>query len=295
MNTPNTSKDHIVLVPVDFSELSRHAMYHAAKMAELYDDQITLLHIIDNSPLSFMDASKIDLMKKGINLKMDELIADINSKHPAITVNKLIKQGRVHKLIVETADELNCDTIIMGSNGEAGLEKIVGSTTSRVMNAASVPVVVVKGAAKRTNYDRIVLPIDLTKESKQKVSVAIHIAKKYHSEVHILSEFESDEFLRKKVMANLNQVETLLAKNSIKSVSKITHDEDYPGHIGKDTLTYSQQIDADLILIMTQQESGFSEFFLGSYAQQIVNQSEITVMCVNTKEVSKFYGTEGFY
>ena len=93
----------------------------------------------------------------------------------------------------------------------------------------------------------------------------------------------------------MRQVENMLTKNNVRWVSKITDDKNYPGNIGADTIRYSEDVDADLIMIMTQQETGFSELFLGSYAQQVINNSSVPVMCINPKEVFKFYGTEGFY
>ena len=296
MTSIETPKDHIVLVPVDFSDLSKHALFHAAKMASLFNDQITLLHIIETGGMfSFLDKSNKALMEVGILQKFSELESDIKNQYPNIQINHLIKEGRPHKVIVEVADELNCDSIVMGSNGEAGLEKIIGSTASRVITASNVPVIVVKSSPKRPNYNKIVLPIDLTKETKQKVGMAMHLAQKFDSEIHVIAEIEGDEFLRNKINANMHQVENMLTKNNVRWVSKITDDKNYPGNIGADTIRYSEDVDADLIMIMTQQETGFSELFLGSYAQQVINNSSVPVMCINPKEVFKFYGTEGFY
>lgn len=296
MTSIETPKDHIVLVPVDFSDLSKHALFHAAKMANFFNDQITLLHIIETSGMfSFLDKSNKELMQVGIQQKFAELESEIKKQYSNIVVNTLIKEGRPHKVIVETADELNCDSIVMGSNGEAGLEKIVGSTASRVITASNVPVIVVKSSPKRPNYNKIVLPIDLTKETKQKVGMAMHLAQKFNSEIHVIAEIEGDKFLINKINANMRQVENMLTKNNVRWVSKITDDKNYPGNIGLDTIKYSNDVDADLIMIMTQQETGFSELFLGSYAQQVINNSSVPVMCINPKEVFKFYGTEGFY
>lgn len=296
MTSIETPTDHIVLVPVDFSELSKHAVFHATKMAGLYNDQISLLHIIDNSGIfSFLDKSNEELMKEGILKKMEDLENQIKASQPGIVVNKIIKEGKPHKVIVETADELKCDSIVMGSNGESGIEIIVGSTASKVIASANVPVIVVKSSPKNPTYDKIVLPIDLTKETKQKVSMAIHLAKKFGSEIHVISEVEGDEFLMNRVNANMRQVEQILTENQVKWVSKITDKKNYPGNIGQDTVKYADEVNADLIMIMTQQEIGFSEFFIGSYAQQVINKSRVPVMCISPKEVFKFYGTDGFY
>ena len=68
----------------------------------------------------------------------------------------------------------------------------------------------------------------------------------------------------------------------MKFTTKVLDDEKYPGKFYMDTLQYADEINADLIMVMTQQEKGgFSEYLLGSYAQQIVNyHSSVPVMCI---------------
>lgn len=296
MNSIETPQDHNVLVPVDFSDLSKHALFHGAKMANLFNDSITLLHTLETGGLfSFIDKTNKDLLYEGTNKKMDDLIRDLNAQYPNIKVNKLIKEGKPHKVIVETAEDVKCDAIVMGSNGEAGIEKLLGSTASKVITGANVPVVVVKRSPKRPDYKKIVLPIDLTKETKQKVGMAVHLAKKYNSEVHVIAEAEGDEFLRNKINHSMRQIENILDEHGVKWISKITDAQNYPGHIGDDTIKYSEEIDADMILIMAQQETGLTDLFIGSQSQQVINRSHIPVMCILPKETYKFFGTDGFY
>ena len=92
MTSIETPKDHIVLVPVDFSDLSKHALFHAAKMASLFNDRITLLHIIETGGMfSFLDKSNKALMEVGILQKFSELESDIKNQYPNIQINHLIK------------------------------------------------------------------------------------------------------------------------------------------------------------------------------------------------------------
>jgi nucleotide-binding universal stress UspA family protein len=52
----------------------------------------------------------------------------------------------VHEGIVDTADAIGADLIVMGSHGRSGIEKLLlGSVTQRVLQDAKVPVLVVKG------------------------------------------------------------------------------------------------------------------------------------------------------
>jgi nucleotide-binding universal stress UspA family protein len=288
-----------IIVPVDFSVTSQNALMHAADHAAVFDNYIVMVHILEESYLSnlFGGQSKNDLVKVGIDQKMADMKASVKDKYPNLSIESIIYEGKVYKAIVEISNKMECDSIIMGTKGAEGIEQIIGSTASRVMSYASVPVIIVNEFPKKGKYEKIILAIDLSIESKQKVTWAIHIAKKYNSEVHIISEVEDDEFLHNKIKATIYQVKNILLQNGVNAIIFELDEERFPGHLGVDTLKYADEIEADLILIMTHQEKGFSEYIFGSEAQQIVNRvSKVPVMCIHPTETAfKYEGTEGFY
>ena len=292
MSPLKTPKDNVILVPTDFSQSADNALEHAVGIAELFDNKIVLLYVLSDNFINSIFGSKAqnDLTKELVKTKLDEKIATFTAKHPNVVIEKLVREGKVYKNIIKAADELECDSIVMGFNGLARIERSMGSTTSRVLKSAKVPVVIIKDQTATTNYDRIVLPIDLTKESKQKVKWAIHLAKKYDAEVHVIMEIESDAFLKKKVEANLAQVVKLLSKEGIKVVHKILDDKAYPDNFGGDIVKYSQEVDANLILIMTQKETEFKDFFVGSFAVRVINGTkQVPIMAINPVETSAGY------
>ncbi len=56
------------------------------------------------------------------------------------------------------------------------------------------------------------------------------------------------------------------------------------GNITNVTIAYAEKINADLIVIMTEQEPQIGSFFLGKFAQQMVNNSPVPVLVVPTRE-----------
>ncbi len=277
-------KNNTILVPTDFSKVADNALHHAVAIAKTYGNEILLLHIVEESFLGSLFGSKNNI-KEGLvgqmlQDKLNEVCKNI-LETSGVKANGIIREGRIYKTILEVAGEIDCDSIVMGTMGAEGLGQITGSNSSRVISQAEVPVVVVKEKQIGEGYKNIVFPVDLTLESKQKTWWAIHLAKKFDSTIHIIGEHESDQFLRNKLLANLKAIEEVLIKNNVKFTSKILDDEKYPGKFYLDTLQFADEINADLIMIMTQQEKGFSEFLIGSYAQQIVNyHSSVPVMCI---------------
>ncbi|MDB9882747.1 universal stress protein [Bacteroidia bacterium] len=300
MTDIKTPKDNIILVPMDFSDSSMNAVYYGVEMANFFDSEITLLHVLSNSMLSniFTNDSQIALLRDSVRAKLEEVKADILVKWPNVRVNTKVEEGKPFKVINKVAKDGKVDTIVMGTNGANGVEQFTGSTTTRVLKSSPIPVIVVKEKRTSPKFDKIVLPIDLTKTSKQKIDWAVKLGKKYDSTIHIIMELESDELIEKKVNANLNQAETIFTRHGMKFESHLLDDMQYPDHLGMDAIKYAEEIDADLIMIMTKSESSkLTDLFVGSFAEQVVNSSQKTpVMCINPKPTGALAtGGSGFY
>lgn len=285
----NRTNNNNILVPTDFSDVAKNALGHALKIADVYKNEITLLNIQDDGGLFGLfggSQEKLELIKEAVDNKMDKLIEESKALFPNVKINKLIKYGKVYKVIVDVSEEGNYDSIVMGTNGASGLQQITGSNASRVINYAKIPVVVVKEQPiGNKGYEKIVLPIDLSRESRQKVTWAIHLAKKFNSTIHVIYENSSNDEFRSRIFGAVNQTQDILSQNGANYIVRGLDEEKYPDSFAEDTLAYADEIQADLIMIMTQQEKGFSEFLLGSYAQQIVNHaSKVPVMCINSSD-----------
>lgn len=282
----NRTNNNNILVPTDFSEVANNALGHALKIADVYNNEITLINIQDEGGIFglFGNHDKIELIKEAVNSRMDKVIEEAKSKYPNVKINKRIETGKIYKVITDLAEEENFDSIVMGTNGASGLQQIIGSNASRVINYAKVPVVVVKEQPiGQSGYQKIVLPIDLSRESRQKVTWAIHLAKKFNSTIHVIYENTTNDEFRNRIFAAVNQTQDILERNNANYIVRGLDQEKYPDSFAEDTLAYANEIEADLIMIMSQQEKGFSEFLLGSYAQQIVNHSgKVPVMCINS-------------
>ncbi len=280
--------NNTILVPTDFSDVANNALNHALKVADKYNNEITLLYVMEE--VGFLGAifggtDKTDLIKEAIDGRLNKLIEEAKTAYPKIVINKLIESGKVYEVVTEIANNGPYDSIIMGTNGASGLKQIVGSNSSRVINYAQIPVIVVKEKTIGSGYKKIVVPIDLTRESRQKLTWAVHVAKKFDSTLHIIYENTTNQEFRSKIGAVVNQTQNILDEHNVSYIVRGLDDEKYPDSFAEDTLAYASEIDADLIIIMSQQERGFSEYLLGSYAQQIVNHSNIVpVMCISSND-----------
>jgi nucleotide-binding universal stress UspA family protein len=278
-------KKNIMLVPIDFSEISLNALHHAAQVAKHFDNDLVLLSILEEDFLSNIfsfskSETKDSLAKEALTARLTEKANEIKNKY-GIECKLVVKGGKVYKTIIETAEEFGCDCVIMGTHGASGVERVIGSTASRTISYSTMPVIVVKTDKNPNAYKNIVFPLDLSKESKQKMKWAIHLGKAYNSTIHVLSYKVGDEFLDNKLVANLKQIQNIFDENGVAHTETILEsDNDF----ARKTLEFAEAKFADLIMIMTQQENDKSirEFIIETYAQQIVNDAgHVPVFCVN--------------
>jgi nucleotide-binding universal stress UspA family protein len=281
-------KRSILLVPTDFSDIAQNALDYAVNVAKVFNDEILLLFINDiGSALSAMFSNNANstqrvLIHEAVEHRHQKIAAQI-MKEQGIKVNLMIKDSHsIYKTIVDTADEVKCETIVMGTHGVKGIKNIIGSNASRVISHAKVPVIVVKGKHFGEGYKSIVFPVDLHMESRQKIGRAVQLAKKFDSTVHVITYNKSDEFLRQMVSHNMQRVETRFKEAGVKYTIYYLEGS---ANFENETIKYAEKLNADLILIMTQHEEGIAEYIIGSTAQQIVNHSPIPVMTITPAAV----------
>jgi nucleotide-binding universal stress UspA family protein len=151
------------------------------------------------------------------------------------------------------------------------------------VSASSCPVITIRGGINiKRPLKRIVLSIDSTQETRQKSSFTAMLAKPHEADVFILKLYSTKaKAIRQNVDLYASQVERFFLHEGVKYTTQAEETENVPESI----ISFGKKIDANLISIMTEQESSASTLWLGPYAQQIVNQSPIPVLSVHSKDV----------
>lgn len=277
-----------ILVPVDFSEQSLIALDQSYNLAKEYNAEITLLYIIEDSGIlsKLFSNEQHDNIKSEIQKQLDRLALDVENKSK-IKVNTLIAKGAIYEKIAEIAELINATMIIMGTNGSDSLKKrFIGSNALRVTRESKIPVITIKGKHHRNGCKNIVLPLDLTKQTREKVTIAIELSRLFHgAAIRVVSIlFTDDEFLVNKLTRQLLQVKAFLEKEGVDCSAEIINAVKGKDSLAQNVISYAEKVDGDLIMIMTQQEVDFTEFFIGSAAQEIINQSTIPVYSIRPIE-----------
>ncbi len=277
-----------ILVPIDFSEQSLIALDQSYNIAKIAESEITLLNVVTiNGPLwSLFSDNEKDEMEHRLLSRLQNLGEEITGQS-GIKVNVIVKKGKVVDTILETARELNSRFIIMGTTPSHDIrKKVVGTIASRILKEASCPVITIKGKHHRNGCDNILLPLDLSKQTKQKINLAIWLGTHFKSTIHAVTVTASNDFfILNDIESQLKKVKEKIEKQGVSCTTRVLAlNHGGNENFCKALLSYGQETLTDLIMIMTQQEFDVKDFFIGTLASEIINRSDIPVMsCIPTK------------
>lgn len=272
-----------ILIPIDFSETSLLAIEHAAFTAQLFKAELILLHIVEKHWEQFaivapeLRVEAPSNFMKTLEKKLEDLAGTIRAKY-GVKSTCITSDGNIFNEIISVGKEHNADMVVMGTHGTSGVvEFFIGSNTYKVVTQSLCPVLSVQAHATKLGYKEILIPIDNSMHSRQKVNYAIMFAKHFASRIHILGLDDStDETEKRKFALKLEQIEEFAAKEGIVSTCKTM---DAPNH-AKASYDYAKTVGADLIVIMSDQDENLTGRLLGTYAQQIINHSKIPVLTI---------------
>jgi len=282
--TSDEKNNNRILLAIDFEKQSVIALEYAVYFARLTGAGITILHVIEReSFISRMFTS--DEQERLIIDEAEKLLNDLTEKlREEFEVDTIIDRGKAYEKIVEVATTLSPRFILMGKSEEPGFKKrIVGSNTLHVIQESRYPVITIRGSEYIIDENKvrdIVLPLDLTKNVREQVAVAIVFAKYLKSKIRVLSMVTSDLIsLELQLLRRLNHVKKEIEQTGIVCTATLRKDTQTPVHDA--VIEFAKEGDCHLIIIMTQEEGNIIENFIGSNAKGFIEKSDIPVLTVN--------------
>ncbi|MFT5336150.1 MAG: nucleotide-binding universal stress UspA family protein [Sphingobacteriales bacterium] len=268
-----------ILVPTDFSPIAEVAIDHAVHLAKVTKGEVILLHIINDGEDRGVSEEKIQKEKERFTVKF-----------PDVSVSTLVRTGNIFEDIGDVAQEEHADVIFMGTHGAKGMQRIIGSHAMKVIKSTMTPFVISQDLGPRQGgFKNIVVPIDLSRQTNQKLGVTAKLAKHYGAKVHLLVPHEKDEFLKRDLKLNLKYADKYFQSKGVDHVAHVTEGDS--GVFAKHIITYSEAIDADMISIMNISERGILKFIGASFEQDLItNKLRIPVMVLNPKSVTREVG-----
>ncbi|HIG32931.1 MAG TPA: universal stress protein [Flavobacteriales bacterium] len=275
-----------ILVPIGFSDQSMIALGQAFNLAKINNSDVVLLSVIEDQSMMqslFLDDNSHKLQQK-VKGKLEGIASEYSEKY-AIEVDAMVAKGKIYEQINDVAKMIAADLIVMGTNGtNGGLKKLIGSNAERVVRLAHCPVITIKGKNHRNGCENIILPLDLEKQTKEKVTHALEYARYWDATIRIVSVILRDnQEVRDKLARNLKQVEKFIKDAGVRCTAELIQGEKKQA-LGDFVFEYQKKFNADLIMIMTKKEELSLSTNISVTARYIINNSDVPVMSIRPKE-----------
>jgi nucleotide-binding universal stress UspA family protein len=163
-----------ILVPTDFSRCANNAMMYALEVAKRLEARVVALYVVfpnEGVDNSMYDAFMIDdyLLQRNRAMKVWARRLLRNAQADSVQLETDCRIGFPVSTIVQAAEELDADIVIMGTTGAAGLKGVLlGSTAGGVLVGSRKPVLVIPKGATFRNYTRFVLATDFKMKADER-------------------------------------------------------------------------------------------------------------------------------
>jgi len=256
------------IVPHDFSSVANIALEHAISAAKRVKAEINILHVVSKGK---------DI--KDAEAKLENVLSSFNTE---VKLIGNIRVGNIFEDIGDFAAEKHAELIFMGTHGTHGWQHLTGSNALKVVTHSSIPFIIVQAESEKvTGYNDIVVPLDLNKETKQKLAVVADIAKYFNSRVHVITPDESDEFLRHQVKVNIQFANKFFQERGIEVTATLAPSSGFD----KEIVKHAVSVGADLIAFMNLNKNNFFGVISASYETYMINNdANIPVLIVNPIE-----------
>jgi len=143
-----------ILVPLDGSATAERGLRHALGLAADNKAWLLLLHVVEDFPMprgasacAGYQEVMAALRQSGLDLLAKAKLAAVNAGVQTDIFLRDAEGERVAAIVVQEAQLLGCDLIVMGTHGRRGYSRLtMGSDAETVVRTSPVPVLLVRNA-----------------------------------------------------------------------------------------------------------------------------------------------------
>lgn len=293
-----------ILCPVDFSGHSRLAIDYATALARWYESEVVALHAYAAAMVPATIGAFPAATTVGVPLTREEIVRDLDVfvrpvQAANVRTRTVVTTGSPARTILDTAEQLAANLIVMGTHGASGFERLMlGSVTEKVLRKASCPVLVVPRRADAPSgativFRRILCAVDFSPCSHKAVSFALSLAEEAGGGLtllHVVEGFDEDppatsHFNVPEYRRHLEETAAERLKQLVPSETRSWCDCRTLVRAGKahqEILHVARTTEADLIVLGVRGRNAVDLALFGSTANQVVRGSECPVLTVRS-------------
>lgn len=274
-----------ILVPTDFSEHSKNALNAAALIAKHQNAKLLVVHMAGANDSSFIKSENQNVEETFFHIRLAEknFVEFLDKPYlEGLTVNQVIKKNTGFKEIKNVISDNDVSLVVMSSHGTSGFqEMLIGSNTEKVIRYSDVPVLVIKKPAAEYKMGVGVYTSDFSEESIQAYKTAKEYFKEWQTEMKMV--YVNPAGSKFKNSREMNEMFTnFFTKAGENNASELKDAVTvYSEHsISEGIFNYSEDINADFIVIPTFARKGITHILKGSLSEDIAKSSNIPVLTI---------------
>lgn len=284
-----------ILVAIDFSDCSINALKYSVRMAKTLDASVTMIYV--NKPGSagsvYPDTQAQHLVeaKSRFENLMESYSSELNGR-----IDYTIREGKIYKEIAAQAKYMDSYMVVAGTHGVSGFEEFwIGSNAFRLVSTVQCPIITIREMFDvNRDIKKILLPIDHSVVTRQKVTLAGELALLFDAEIVMLGIYSSGfEEFRLKVRQFISQITDHYNAFKVPFKTDIVENKD----ICEACTEHAKLIDADLIVAMKDMDASGLGYYMGNDSQKLINHSHVPVLSIDSKstfkQTSSFSGSGG--
>ncbi len=287
MKRVNNRKVKKMLVAIDGSESSMHALKESFKLARNEKSWITVVSVVPEYK-GDLDLVAVGNVMASMRKPCEDALhkAEELAKAEGALIKTVCEEGEPHERIIDLAEAENCELIVMGRRGLSRLERaLVGSVTARVIGHSHIDVLVVPSTTE-IGWKKILLATDGSKYSKAAAERVIDFAGEYRGELRVVSvvdvpaEFYGEapdavEDLIKKAKGYVEDVKRQAEASGIKTETFVREGEAY-----KAILDLAKEQNANAIVMGSHGRTGLKRLLMGSVTEKVIGYASCPVLVV---------------
>ncbi len=294
------------LFTTDFSPCAQQALNHALFLAENYNTELHLVHVIQTHRNDMIEpmaqvANAEEVYKQLQKNAVSRLQDMVEGKGDAINIHCEALCGvNVVESIIEYITANDIDVVVLGTHGRQGINRfIMGSVAEKIVRIAPCSVLTVR-CEEVAALENILIPIDFSEYSNKALRVAVDVASRYNAALHILHVIEKHSYpaiykesvrrgkdwIHDAKARTKEEVERLLKEYSADGLTTKLHITE--GHPSRDIITFTRENKVDLIIVATHGLRGLNYLLMGSVAEKVVRFADCPVITVKSKSIIQY-------
>ncbi|QWC18128.1 universal stress protein [Halorubrum sp. 2020YC2] len=279
-----------ICVPTDGSDAAAAAFEHVLAVAADHGATVHVLHVADTTrdSVTRIGGDVVDVLEQEGESIVEEAAA--RAAERGVDVETAVRQGGVPETVVAYADEVDADLVAMSTRGRQGVERVVGSTTERVVRRSPVPVLALRPGDETVPYPYgdVLVPTDGSPTAAAAIERAVPTAKRAGATVHVLSVVDTggigvgdhvdalSEEAEAAVAAGVERVEAA----GLESVGAV----EVAASAASGIRAYVGDPGVDLVVMGTHGRTGVGKYLLGSVAERTLRTAPVPVLTVPLPE-----------